>query len=469
MKRICHGTPLKPELDVAMSMMTQGEWVLTFKVRTALYSAMFRPMVLKDGWLTWNSQVVRSNVAIIKQLQRFLLEASMLWRVLDTDIPLRLNNVEPFVRDVFELLDILTTPSQTISKVYADTHPLKELERRRLQSWKDRWEGSSKVSMVKLEAVWEQYTCGLCDAIFGLWPAPGNALFHRDIVGQHNAVRGACGCVRRICTPDMAAERTRDFPFDYRELDAARIQSLGPFRFKATNCLSMHLIVSGHTIYYYPHWRRWSFLACHRVLRCADKVNRFGNNVSFDTLVNKGRVRNRELHYAAALLRVSQDILVTNILFFHQSALHDLSNPFCRPSRVSHFLATNLPEFERWRKKTASEKIGRRLGLDLTKTEVSELADGFVGQQSEDWGSLLDACMPFHERQVKLYKMLKEWRPKTVMEMRYQGYGGVDPVGRLAFWVGLTVGVLMVIGIVLIFVQTAASVKQFHIIQGVDG
>ena len=78
-------------------------------------------------------------------------------------------------------------------------------------------------------------------------------------------------------------------------------------------------------------------------------------------------------------------------------------------------------------------------------------------------GSLFEACMPFHERQIKVYKMLKNWKPKTIWEMRHSGYGGVDPVGLYAFYFATALGIISILGLGIAAAQTYAAFKQLTV------
>jgi hypothetical protein len=109
-----------------------------------------------------------------------------------------------------------------------------------------------------------------------------------------------------------------------------------------------------------------------------------------------------------------------------------------------------------------SLEIGQRIGVDLTEAEAIEHARAFLGSHSEDWGGLLDSCTPFREREIRLYKTLKEWKPKTIWEMRFSGYGEVDPVGLYAFYIASVFGLIAIIGLGLSIVQTYTGIKVLN-------
>jgi hypothetical protein len=107
----------------------------------------------------------------------------------------------------------------------------------------------------------------------------------------------------------------------------------------------------------------------------------------------------------------------------------------------------------------SSAKIGRRVGVNLSESEVLSCVAGFIDVKSDDLGLLLNYCGLFKEREIKLYKTLKEWKPKTVWEMRYSGYGGVDPVGLYAFYFASVFGLIAVLGLVVSILQAYAGFK----------
>ena len=68
--------------------------------------------------------------------------------------------------------------------------------------------------------------------------------------------------------------------------------------------------------------------------------------------------------------------------------------------------------------------------------------------------------MPFRARLIKLHDTLKEWKPKTVWEMRHRGYGGVNPIGLYGFYFSIVVGMIAIVALSLTAVQVYAVVKS---------
>jgi hypothetical protein len=424
---------------------SKGRWVLHDRLLIALYGGLFDAMAPAqgEGGRRWHVQVLKRNIDLVRKLQGFMLAVSMCWSTWNLPAPSKLSNLEVFVLDVLEMVEILKTPASSFSESYSETHPYYQFNRIRFPSWLSRWGDCSVLTM----NVWEPYICDLCDAIFGM---------HPERMDSYCINRGKeSSRIRTILSTDMATKRSTAVGIDYRTFDAAYIESHGPFRFIATDRIDLHMTVNGYNILYYSNWKEWTYLAWHHVLRRGQKVNLGGENVCFDTLVNKGRVRAGEVHYSAAMVRLSQDILMTNILCFHQSSLFGRK----KERQVPSFLV----KLHLHRGSGSSEGIGRRLGSTLTKKGALDLANAFVETYSEDWESLFEFCMPFRERQIKVYKILKNWKPKTIWEMRHSGYGGVDPVGLYAFYFATALGILSILGLGIAAAQTYAAFKQLTV------
>jgi len=398
-------------------------------------------MVEGDHWIAWNSVVVRRNVEVLKDLQGFLLQSLRWLPICEIAAPpTKLPNLESFVLDVVYLIEILTTPTSKFSQDYAKTHPLYQLIER-LKDWTKRW--GQVNGTIKVDESRNGYVVALCDAIFGVHNT-GKDIYQRPTF-EHTSLWP-------LLSADMAQSQLPiTTATNFKLLDAGYIERHGPFRFKATNRLDQHLTVDGHQILYYADWKKWTFLSRHNVLRRACEINRLGKHVSFDTLVNKNRMRTGEPHYSSGLMGISQDILVTNIVCFHRDTLFTEKRSRVR-SLLTYIGCSNNT--------TTSWVVGRRMGVDLDDDVVLGLAKAFVGVHAEDWSSLFDACLPFRERQIKLQAILKEWRPRTIWEMRYQGYGGVDPVGLYAFYFATFLGIITVIGVAVSAAQTYASFKS---------
>ena len=98
--------------------------------------------------------------------------------------------------------------------------------------------------------------------------------------------------------------------------------------------------------------------------------------------------------------------------------------------------------------------IAARLGIDLEPLEqLKYIANR---RQHDEWGLALH-LEPFDERANRLVETLSSWKPETFWEMRYPGYGGVDPIGLYGFHFAIVVGVITVCGFALAIAQTVAQ------------
>jgi hypothetical protein len=443
-ERICHGIPSQADMVWAQGLHSNEGWVLNHRLRTALYAGLFDAMAPAQGagGRHWHIQVLKSNIDVVRKLQGFMLAVSMCWSTQQLPAPSQLPNLEILVVDVLEMVEILKTPADSLSLSYSDTHPHYQFNRTRYASWLSRWGNCC----YELKTAWEPYICDLCDAIFGMHPKqPGLYCVNRAKESSW---------IRSILSLDMASKPSTAVGIDYRIFDAASIERHGPFRFVPTDRIDVHMTTDGYDILYYSDWKKWAYLSWHSVLRKAQNINMRGQNASFDTLVNKGRVRAGEVHYSAAMVRLSKDILMTNILCFHQASLYGRK----KRRRVLSFFSKL-----RNRGLGSSEAIGSRLGGTLSNKAVVALAESFVAAYAEDWESLFEISMPFRERQIKLYNQLKSWKPKTIWEMRYPGYGGVDPVGLYAFYFAAVLGTLSILGLGMAAAQTYAAFQQLKI------
>lgn len=409
------------------------------------------------------------NLALLKQLQGFLLEAAKslpnisttFWSLSTFPKPRdRYPPLETFVVDAIRLLEILQWPNPLSE--HEEIDPMDQLYDLRWQSWWNRWiypPGMElKDTKELLENSWREYSCGLCNVLFGRWsedsPIYSPFGLECDIFAPIR-LRGSClASELSFYNPNSAISRNYQY-LDYHIFDSGYIESCGPFRFHPTDNLSLHLtITKNNEILFYADWKKWVLLARHKVLHEAAKQNQSGRKVGFDTLISTTRLKPEVMGYSPAFLRIAQDVLIMNLLCFRQPALLISQGKSRDPSFISKML-------NRIRGKQPSSGIGDRIGLKLSDGEAEEYVAMF-GLHSEDWSSLLDYCLPFQEREIQLYNMLKDWKPNTIWEMRYLGYGGVDPVGLYAFYFALAVGLVAIFGLGISIAQTYAGFRALQ-------
>jgi hypothetical protein len=256
--RVCQGLPTVSTADIeyARRIHAQGKWVLNWKLRSTLYSMLFIPMVPSELWITWNRDVVKSNIRLLKQLQGFMLRAttilstsSELYRAHERRMtPPEFANLEFFVVDAVHLLEILRTPNPPVP--YDETHPLFRLNQLRFDSWSLRCQNCLKcLDNHYLFIDWQDYMCALCDALFGIWPTEVNEIniFHtttdKPVVSTQMGFHRECiRCILSFYNSTASSSSIKSI--DYHVFDASYIETCGPFRFKATKSLARHLTIN---------------------------------------------------------------------------------------------------------------------------------------------------------------------------------------------------------------------------------
>ena len=99
-----------------------------------------------------------------------------------------------------------------------------------------------------------------------------------------------------------------------------------------------------------------------------------------------------------------------------------------------------------------SEKIGERLGIDMTL--VREFRDNFAVVK-EDF-RLQD--FPVYARRLEnVQRKMNEWRPHTIRELAIRPYN--DPVTFYAFWFASFIGIISILSLAASIAQTYASFK----------
>lgn len=154
------------------------------------------------------------------------------------------------------------------------------------------------------------------------------------------------------------------------------------------------------------------------------------------------------------------------MLFFFQDNIHDLEPKktlhISWTKRIQTFVAHYFPSIG-----CSSEQISKRIGLSMSEDDL-RYAREFLECCNDDWRRLVNentlfrTLSPFKDRLDKLHDELKTWKPKTVWELRYAGYGGVDPVGLYAFYFAAFLGIITMVGLGIGIAQTYAAFKVLN-------
>ena len=328
--RLCYSHISKDDLKIAFQIHGEGGWIFSAKLRTILFSEVYVPMLQAYNQNTWEVLLhvsVDSRLKLLRQFEKFTLHTLSIASSNTVD-HVQLPCLQYFVEDAVLLLRILNKPA-VLSSSFEESHPFNEFNIRRKGSWSKRWNSRAPDS----EEVWRDYICGLCDALFGLWPASGPGLFHEP--------NGGSGCVGTLLRAFIHDQRDPSVVphVDYQRFDAAYIESRGPFRLKSTTRLDDHLLMTeNNEILFYADWQRWACLTSLSVLHSKNSLS------LFDVLMCAHR-RGWKPHPLSSQIRTSLsqifgDLATIGMLFFFQDNIHDLE-----PKKsASYFLDEARPD-----------------------------------------------------------------------------------------------------------------------------
>jgi len=402
--------------------------------RQKLYASLYLRLGDYDYLTLWYREAIRANVLLLRHIEEFILYAAQARNGASPPLDM-------FVDDVTTFVHILKTPnpaSSTTSKL--DPTPAAFPRRRfweaRFAAWNDRWGGC-----LNDEHVFAEYVEGLSDAVFGVWQKPSRAGSFHEGGPDHR-------CADHIFTT-LSSGRSDFLKVirDHRVFDAAFIETYGPFRFKRTDRLERHLTIQGHDILFFTEWRKWVGLCYHAVLQTEEA------NTGFEVLANTrlGRVRTSR-RSARATGSIPISLLLMQYLCFYVEALGFDSSDQRGQRRRFFMFSLNSNESSVLKR----HAIAARLHIDLQPLE--RLKGVANRRQHDEWGLALH-LEPFDERASRLVETLSAWKPQTFWEMRYPGYGGVDPIGLYGFHFAIILGIVTIFGFALAIAQTIGQFR----------
>jgi hypothetical protein len=450
LRRVYSDKPTADDMDYALQIHYREEWLLTPLVRARLYSRLNYP---QDGSLrTWGTThfelLLDSRIAMIRNIQEFALQMAYSKHI-NHDPQAILPNLQYFIDDIFFLLHILemyvpTKEVWTRQELFA-VHPLPLFQNTRGMSWVERWRSCQP----NPQDVWFEYTSALCDLLYGL-PNNGPEGFSNTPLPYNKAAN-------LLSSVSLNGRKPQDTPpTDHRLFDASFIERCGPFRFKATDSIEKHLLITeDKEILFYCEWKRWAYLTYHRLLSGRTYF------IRSDVLLSSDRYVFYLNNIRLALSYTYFDLVSVNILCFYQHMAVKES------SRHPYTIWGNLQQavLSRLRLRYSSLDIARRLKINIPEAEMRAHIAPYIEQGGGSLSSFVDRhsvmrnCYPFKERVDKLQQTLKDWRPETIWQLRYSGYGGVDPVGLYAFYFAAIFGLLTIMGLAATGAQTFAAFK----------
>lgn len=458
-KRVCHGNPTVNDLREAnLITNTKSEWILTDSLRTKLYIHLFVPVSNMtsgtEGAYPLLDDIVQEKIKIVSRFQQFAIVASLapFYRPPNNILerPKQSPNLEHFVDDAICLLKILQAPlPPSDSRNLQDyDHPFFQFDQHRRGSWDSRWDSCIDFTVTEWKRYWEDYKCGLTDALFGLWPAPGPQTFHSG-GGKKD------GCIGTVLGSLVLHGREPDTipTINVNHLDAKYIQSNGPFRFKATKRLDDHLVVtSKDEILIYTDLKKWAGIKDHRVLR-----TNVEECTAFDILTTESRKCSEVQSIRDHLYSLYNDLQISILVIFFQDSYESAATETRRSLRTSFLNGRCIGG-------QSSVDIASRLKIRATEAEVLARTNYFI-QGWHTWRAYFGRdsetrlLCPFKFRVDELYSTLKEWKPRTIWELRYRGYGSVDLIGLYGFYFALIIGVSGITAFAVSVAQMYASFK----------
>ena len=395
---------------------------------------------------------IDGRIQLVRQIEKFALHVLEVGTQNGADVN-RLPKLQYFIDDAIHLIRILKSPVSDFRSV-DDAQPFLIFDHDRRSSWDERWTPSLRNST----DVWNDYICGLCDALFGLWPASSMNMFH-----QSDSPWGCVGTLLRSFAHGPRDSSTVPY-LDYIILDAAYIESRGPFQFKATDRIDDHLLITERNeILIYTNWRKWACMTSLGVLHSQSNPSTF--DVLMCTRRRGWKPQPLTSHIRMSLGQVFGDLATTHILLFYQDEINKfkLNERRTRKNQwmtnVHIYLSKFFPSFSR-----SSAHIAKRIGLPMSDDDF-RYARAFLECCNDDWSRLISehtlfrTHSPFKDRVDKLQEVLKTWRPRTILQMSYSGYGGVDPVNLYAFYFAAILGMVTLIGLGATIAQTYATFK----------
>ena len=445
---------------------TSAIFLLPREDRRRLYHDLFHPIMFdsslephRAGGAGYVDDIMMSKAYTIFRIEGFLLEVSRLFingfglskcpkltSYLDDfhDILKDLLGVRIKVQDIRKelRLDQITWWSES------DTFKARWAAR-----WTDIGLTKENFELVTSPRTRRDYVCGVLDAIFGLWPAPGHCLLH---LGRYHGkeqvhlfrsepdhwVSAQAAVPRCINTglyfwesvptqSDADKETMGDIEkaasISLRALDALLIQRRVPYKFKPTDQLENHLTLEldekGHTILIYPFWKVFLMLRHHKVLVDDSQTDYPEDQISRFQLLSRSKrsPSNRIRGIGGDVRYVAYELIHTYALLFYRG----VSNRGQYYYREAHLCLGRKDGFN------SSEEIAERsVGIRFSGSEeFKQLLDIFSGP---DYSSPQSSDFPiFGKRLAAINTELNLWKPSTFREM-LQWRGWIEE--ESSFW-----------------------------------
>jgi hypothetical protein len=474
---------------------TRGSFTLPLVDRQRIYQKLFHRIEFEDGTMEgFVDDIISSKVYEILRIENFLLMTLDVFRKsfgVEKFPPLT-----SFVKDLVEIVDSLITgdnrnPSKISRPAINKSFKLDQVtwwsepgyfgfE----EKWARRWSAldSDQFGLINSSKTRRNYICGLFDAMFGIWPAPGQCMLHEgqapDARKSDYWIHGECPekdhwvraenavprCInsglyfweKQPPQPDVGRETTRSNLKDgasisLEALDAFLIQSRVPFKFVKTSRLDQHLLITNgedkKNVLIYTDWQRFLMLRHHRVLvddssseYPAEELSRF-QLLSRSTRTAKDRLQGTggDVRY------IAYELLRTYALLFYR-----------RISQDGYFKGQAHSWFWWTGEGSSSKEIGENVGLWLEPPLEGwkELIEVFTGLDREARPQSEDFKI-FGKRLEALNQELCSWKPYTTWDLIWYRGWVEDEATYLPAIIGFFV-------IPVTFVSLALSISQVY-------
>src|SRR5277367_3830429 len=425
---VCHRTPSVADLCHAVQEHNDKKWIFTPEQRAHLYTSLFLPF--RSFLLSNHEEIFDACINLLRNLQA----VGLLVLAKNETFEVRDLSLQDIVFDIRQLTDILRQEA-TESDIRDFTN----------RDWEDRfWDHqlnttvdispeiseTSRPERISFESARRlrkpHYRNLLCDVTFG-------ALRARDIpklspTGDGPIVEefdefflslSKCRLKKFLSSVEFSPRSPgAHMPeLDASRLDAIKIESLGPFRFKGTGNLEDHLTITPHKeILFYFEMQDFAPLYYNKVVH-DDSVYKFDDLRMLDLIAC-------HLRYEAPLAQVRTGIGYLydefyrhHFLFFGQQAIN----------QVGRHPSLGVVEAVRKRFLYKPQCIAERsMTAEQVRTGFRERLHPmgyFLPQQMVDKPSQFRSEDVFKFRLDDLHETLRNWTPQTVFELRYPGYG----------------------------------------------
>ena len=482
----------------------RASFVLPLVDRRKLYKKLFCKILITRGDDSDNRRsdyiddIIYSKIFTIFSIENFLLETLNMFQEIGVD---QFPSLSELVRDFYHILDILTKGDKIklvniqeklrLDQVVLWSEDDCEFRKR----WESRWKDVRGFDIINSTRVRRDYICGVFDAMFGLWPAPGHCFLHdsgrkiegmesdSDMIARFNvhglrrkhesnqwvsAQEIVPRCINsglyfweelppepevgdlNVTTEDIEKAAS----ISLVDLDAFLIERRMPFKFKRTNHLNMHLnLTLEHEILIFPHWRQFLMLRHHRMLVDDSRTDYPHDEISLFHLLSRSTRTpiNRTRGIGGDVRYIAYELLQTYaLLFCREISSEKYRGHYYREAMVfGKRMFLNNPG--------SSEKIAKRVGLDFTdslgfETLMRDMWEGDYLPQSGDFKI-------FGRRLEVLNKELNVWKPSTFWEMlSYRGWVEEELNYWALFFTATSVFVFALITLILTCVQVYFAV-----------